>query len=468
MNDERLLRDLGSWLKDTDAAHPDVERITARAMSEVPQVRQRGRWWPLPTLDGLTGRRSRAPRAIASAIPAGSRPVPTPGPTVFSALRLVTAGVIVGLVGGFLFAGVLITPQADEIPAMATDSPSPMTTDRLRSIAETEEIEPGVLHVIGDGIRDLAAADAISLVAGRDGSIWLLSESHFLRFGSDGTYAWPTGQAESVSDFEVAPDGTVWIVGAGENDRSIVRSFDGERWILHGPALDTRAIEIAPDGRVWAFWQDQGSEMLGLGYLAGGDRQPVGTWPESQLHGGEMYLTATDEVWVSGAPEYRVGKPELYRIVDGVLQQEYEGTVVAADVGPDGTAWLVSLDEVIRLDETVEDAEPEPWALPDTMTVAWGGSSEWTLLPGAAFRAAPDGSVWFALRADSGPPVPEVHCGGVAGFDGTTWLGPFLPDRCVESIDLAADGSVWLLAHAVDGSDPVDLFVVTPEVASAS
>ena len=57
MNDEQLLRNLGSWLKDSDAAHPDAERITAQAMSRVPQVRQRGRWWPLPTVNGLTGRR---------------------------------------------------------------------------------------------------------------------------------------------------------------------------------------------------------------------------------------------------------------------------------------------------------------------------------------------------------------------------------------------------------------------------
>jgi hypothetical protein len=451
MNDEQLLQDLGSWLKDTDTARPDAERITARAMTQVPQVRQRGRWWPLPALDRE------------------SRPALASGSALFSALRFVTAGIIIGLFGGFLLAGVLITPQGDtSIPAAVTDSPSPMTTDRLLSIAQTREVEPGVLQIIDDGVRDLAAADAISLVSGRDGGIWLLADDRFLRVGSDATYEWPPGQADIVSEFEVAHDGTVWTVQAGEDDLSIVRSFDGERWIPHGPALDTRAIEIAPDDTVWAFWQDQGSETLSLGYLAGGDRQPVAAWPESQLHGGELFLTGTGEVWVSGAPEYRVGKPELYRLVDGTLQQEFAATMVAADVGADGTAWFVSLDELIRLDGAVEGAEPEAWALSDAMTDAWGSTSGWTFLPGDAFRAAPDGSVWFALRSDSGPPVPEVHCGGIAGFDGTTWLGPFLPDLCVESIDLAADGSVWLLAHAVDGSDPVDLFVVTPEAASAS
>ena len=145
MNDEQLLRDLGSWLKDTDADHPDAERITARAMTEVPRVRQRGRWWPLPDLGGLGGRRSRKPRPVGSTLPMGSQPVPAlpigdqpltaSGPTVFSALRFVTAGVIVGLFGGFLLAGVLTTQQLDKVPAAVTEPPSPMTTDSLLSRA---------------------------------------------------------------------------------------------------------------------------------------------------------------------------------------------------------------------------------------------------------------------------------------------------------------------------------------------
>jgi hypothetical protein len=451
MNDERLLHDLGSWLKDTDTARPDAERITARAMSQVPQVRQRGRWWPLPALDR------------------GSPPAPASGSTVFSALRFVAAGIIIGLFGGFLLASILSPPHADRAPAAATDSPAPMTTEKLLSTAVTEEVEPGVVRVIDDGIRDLAAADTIRLVSGRDGSIWLLSGDHFLRVGADGTSEWPVGLTETASEFEVAPDGTIWIVGAGEDGVSTIWSFDDARWTRHGPTSDTRAIEIADDGTVWAFWQDQGSETVSLGHLAGGERQPIGEWHEGRVHGGHLYLSGSDDVWVAGAPAHREGKPELYRLVDGTLQQEYAATVVAADVGADGTAWFVSLDELIRLDRTTEEAEPESWALPGSMTAEWGSMSRWTFLPGDAFRAAPDGSIWFALRADSGPPVPEVHCAGIAGFDGTTWLGPFLQDRCVESIELAADGSVWLLARDAEGSgeDLVDLFVVTPEAVAS-
>lgn len=450
MNDEQLLGKVGSWLKDTDAAHPDVERITERAMAQVPQVRQRGRWWPLPTLD--RGRRS----------------APASGSTVFSALKLVTAGAIVGLVGGFLLADALTTQPSDTIdPAAVTDSPSPMTIDRLLSVAQTEEVEPGVLRVIDDGIRDLGSADNVSLVSGRDGGIWLLSKDGFLRVGSSGAHEWPAGQVASVSDFAVARDGTAWTVGPGEDGLSTVRSLTGEEWTAHGPTSDFRAVEIAPDDTVWVMWQEVDSETVALGHLAGDELQLAGQWPEAELHSGDLHLTETDETWVIGAPEHREGKPWLHRLIDGALRSEYAGTVVAADVGPDGTVWFVSVNELMRLAETAQGAEPESWAIPGTMTPEWESTSRWTLKPGDAFRAAPDGSVWFALRADSGPPLAQSYCGGVVRFDGTDWLGPYLPDRCVESIELAADGSVWVLAHAAEnGDDLVELFVVSPETAS--
>ena len=149
MNDEQLLGKVGSWLKDTDTAHADAERITARAMTQVPQVRQRGRWWPLPMLD----RRG--------------QPAPGPRSTAFSALKFVTAGLIVGLFGGFLLAGILTAPPVDEVPAAVPEPPSPMTTERLLSVAETVEVEPGVLEVIDDGVRVLASADNTDVVSGR-------------------------------------------------------------------------------------------------------------------------------------------------------------------------------------------------------------------------------------------------------------------------------------------------------------
>ena len=77
------------------------------------------------------------------------------GFSMFSALKLIAAGVIVALFGGFLVAGILTTPNDDQTaPAAVTTSPSPMTTDELLSGMVTEEVEPGVLRVVNDGVRD--------------------------------------------------------------------------------------------------------------------------------------------------------------------------------------------------------------------------------------------------------------------------------------------------------------------------
>ena len=94
-------------------------------------------------------RRSRPTRSMtsrsSSAVTAANRSHRW-GFTMFSALKFVVAGVIVALFGGFLLAGVLTTPQGDEMaPAAVTESPSPMTTEELLSGMVTEEVEPGVL-----------------------------------------------------------------------------------------------------------------------------------------------------------------------------------------------------------------------------------------------------------------------------------------------------------------------------------
>ena len=52
MTDERQSGALfESWLKDTDPMPPDARSSVSRVMAQVPQTRQRGRWWPLPGLD---------------------------------------------------------------------------------------------------------------------------------------------------------------------------------------------------------------------------------------------------------------------------------------------------------------------------------------------------------------------------------------------------------------------------------
>ena len=49
MTDERLPPAVSSWLKDTDAPTPDLNRSVGKAMTNVQQTRQLGRWRWLPS-----------------------------------------------------------------------------------------------------------------------------------------------------------------------------------------------------------------------------------------------------------------------------------------------------------------------------------------------------------------------------------------------------------------------------------
>ena len=181
MIDEQMRPLLKAWFQAREAAPTDVPEGVARVMVRVSETHQRGRWWPLPVFDH-PGAPAFPSRELAPAlIPATKGRARPRGFTMFSALKFVVASVIVALFGGFLLAGVLTTPQGDEMaPAAVTSSPSPMTTEELLSTMVTEEVEPGVFRVDDDGVRDLASADYDYVVVGQDRSIWLGSHTGHL------------------------------------------------------------------------------------------------------------------------------------------------------------------------------------------------------------------------------------------------------------------------------------------------
>ena len=80
------------------------------------------------------------------------------------------------------------------------------------------------------------------------------------------------------------------------------------------------------------------------------------------------------------------------------------------------------------------------------------------------YLVAPDGSLW---TDDVGPPSDDesdhaAPCPNVARFDGVT-VQRFLPETCggQVSLDVAADGSVWVASEH-------DLYVITPEAVAAT
>ncbi|MGD8682742.1 MAG: hypothetical protein PVG27_02245 [Chloroflexota bacterium] len=171
------------------------------------------------------------------------------------------AGVIVALFGGLLAAGMFTVQRSDVVPPAAVSAPptteatseateAPTTsvrTDILPGVALTvAEVEPGVYRVVNDGVRDLILGGNTDIVAGHDGGIWLLRKNQFVPVGGEG-YGWGTEKPVYVGDFEVPPDGTVWVQADGA-----IQSFDGKGWTTHHEVLGGVTVEVTPDSRVWA------------------------------------------------------------------------------------------------------------------------------------------------------------------------------------------------------------------------
>ena len=238
---------------------------------------------------------------------------------MFSALKFIAAGVIVALFGGFLLAGVLTTPQGDEVaPAAVTESPEPeattapeepteppdpsVRTDILPGIALTvEEVEPGVLSGRERRRSDFAfpvdPEVPYDIVAGHDGGIYVLEPGHYARLGEGGGSAqghkgfdWNLVDA-FPSDVGVAPDGTIWAVFGGRLYSSPWGSGHETR---HLPTMEgPEPIEVTSDGTVWAVWRDDSGSAV-FGYLGADGWTMVGEWP---FDGGYLRVSDRGEVW---------------------------------------------------------------------------------------------------------------------------------------------------------------------------
>jgi len=392
-----------------------------RALARVGTTPQRRRrWWPFAVTN--TGPRAR-------------------GVSMASAVKFVVAAVIVALFGGFLLAGVLTAPPGDEMaPATTNDTILPGVT------LNVEEVEPGVFRVIDDGERDIAKANNTGIVAGHDGGIWLLRPQHFFRLGSE-AHEWPVRKL-GVPDFEVAPDGTVWAMSGGHL-YSVGRGSDD--WTrTKGPAggfsgqFEGSAFWVTSDGTVWATWEGV------VGYLGADGWQPVGERPKrphSQFH--DLFVSDRGDIWAfTGDLEHLVdGAWRTYGSPDG-------GWSVGKAAGADGTFWGTGRWDFVRFDGT----EWTTFAWPD-----WVPDGRGTTDP---LRAARDGSIWVGTP---GHRYPGSVCSGVGHFDGMSW-SRYLPDLCVEAMDITADGVAWVLASRDDTDDslPRHVYVITPEAVAAT
>jgi hypothetical protein len=433
------------------------------------------------------------------------------GFTMFSALKFVAAAAIVALFGGFLLTGILTTQQGDEVaPAAVTASPTTEAstappTEELLSGMVTEVVEPGVFRVFNDGVRNLVfqreptdlGLSFPDIVAGDDDGIWVLGKDVFYRLGTrhasfddvDGAMYWPDGTPDAVFDFEVTPEGTVWAAietshypdEPAETGGSNLWSFGGEEWTVQRPThypSQGGPVEVTPEGTVWAVWMDDplDPEQRVFGYLGAEGWQTVGEW----FVNGDMHVSDSGEVWADGWVSNIFG-PKVHRYADGAWQtygeESVAGTAGSFDIGPDGTLWGPGGAGFIRFDGsewatfTGPDWMPvrQTWGLVDDAWVPvpgdWDGPRLWGSYWGEP-HVAPDGSLWVPERLgvwNDEQPVCDHDLDGVARFDGEAW-SHHLRGGCVEAMDIAADGTVWLLAAESGATYPLlHLYVITPE-----
>ena len=320
----------------------------------------------------------------------------------------------------------LVIPLLGAVTAPAT-AQSPTTTEELLAGMVTDEVEPGVFRVVNDGKKQFKGW---AIIAGQDGTIWGIHDGGFFRVGGP-SYQWPQ-HIKYIEQFEVALDGTVWVLSAGptlddretdERDKPTIRSFDGSTW-TYGKRGENLRVGTVPDGTVWARWAGRSGPVLARWGKDGWQRfdaQP----PEDA---GDVFMTNNGDMWARSWSD----DGELSRLVDGTWKPL--GPLVAdVDVGPAGTIWALRQPEP-RL---IEGGEPGNWA--DFVTDDEGNAvfdhedilmrldgddwQEWGPADGVpggfgGVAVAQDGSVWGTTGQEG--------CEGIFRFDGRKW-GRHLP-----------------------------------------
>lgn len=373
---------------------------------------------------------------------------------MLNAARLVSAVAIVGL-----GAAALLFASGGGLPSTPIASPSPAPWTPPAGWV-TEEVEPGVLHLVSDGVRDLVLSvrdvGADELAIEPDGTIW--TASPFRRLGDREP---STGLSlDGVALVRVDADGTPFTAGDGG-----VHRFDDGDFVYLRP--DWEEFDIGPDGSVWAAarsrqspdevvlsrltpsgWEDipvgvDLPEALGVEATSIGRREPAG-----------LRVGPDGEVWLGLEVDVRTGRLHLLIRFDGDswhtidplgVSPSFDRTTFA--IGADGTAWVyfgTASNEVPHLARLLAD-EWITYSVEDGVFFRPRGFQKGYL------EAGHDGTAWM---------VPG-SCEGVRAFDGSAWRR-YLESLCVRDLDVAPDGGIWVVG--TDGA----IYRIDPGVAVPS
>ena len=332
----------------------------------------------------------------------------------------------------------------------------------------TEEVSPGVLRVVSDGIRDLRSEPVVAcrsfreryedgardlfptrhgfddtsrgkVVAGLDGSIWLFWHDRFIRLGDETTHRWAGGQRPSLGDdIEVAPDGTVWHApSSGSGSVQVTEDLEWAAERLDTLRRDTEAFAERPDCLTDDGWLTEGDGALRA--YRDGEWQVALHVPSGPVW--QVEISPDDSIWV--AWRERTLRPNVGPLVarlgaDGWrllgLPGERVGATGALELAQDGTVFLqTSRGEPTSLWRLADGADPilGDWRPLDVGRnfhdlvmspdgVIWGSTS-----PNSIARLDEAGWRVWDLADSTEPDAPRFIGGGgplASGHDGSLWL----------------------------------------------
>ncbi len=272
---------------------------------------------------------------------------------------------------------------------------------------------------------DVPLRNVHSLLAARDGSLWIATTGHgLLRFFEGHFQVWSTRtglDSDRVTSLAQAPDGTVWVGTTGGLHRADGTALS-QALLFEGTQPPVMSLAVEPDGTLWAGTQD------GTVYrLEAGRMRPV---PEASQPGAPIEALLVDRpgtLWVGSTGRGLLRLAHGQRSTLDATQGLQSNTVASLLEDTEGSLWIGAAEGGLhRLKDGPFTSIGPAEGLPHNMV--------------SSIHEAVDGSLWFASM-ESG--VTRWHAGKMTTY--TTREG-LIHDR-VRSMAPGQDGSLWFAAQ---------------------